>query len=148
MRKIHRHGMVLAPIFVVPFIVIIAKGSIFFVSPVFTPLDMTRPLKLNTRDGRIGLDRQIVEVLQTKRIRFCLVGSGTDGAGCYAMLCLLDGARSNARLRRLRYNHPGWDFHSASLFPFAILLSATESLTLRVRFIQLFFCKRRGGRLR
>src|SRR5437773_8936806 len=44
--------MVLPPICVVPFMVIIAKGRVFFASPGFAPLDMTRPFRSEER--RVG----------------------------------------------------------------------------------------------
>src|SRR4029077_8937562 len=108
--------MVRPPVFIMPFMVIIAEGGVFFARPVFAPLDVTGSFKLHARDCRIGLAWQI-EVLRTKRIRLCLIGSRTDGAVCYTMLYLLDRARPAARCRRLRRNHPCWSFHSARLFP-------------------------------
>ena len=51
--------MLLPPIFVVPFMVIIAESRVFFARPCLASHDMTVPLKFNTLNGRIGLRRQI-----------------------------------------------------------------------------------------
>ena len=69
------------PIPVVPFVVIIAEDRVFLAGPGFAPLNMTSPLKLSTRYGRIGLAWQI-KVLWTKQIPTFPWARGRRGLRC------------------------------------------------------------------
>src|SRR6478609_5162261 len=64
-------AMMSPPFLVVPFVVIIAEGRVFWVGPGFASLNAASTSKLHTRDSQIGLAWQI-KVLCTKRIYLCL----------------------------------------------------------------------------
>ena len=117
--------MVLPPICVVPFMVIIAKGRVFFASPGFAPLDMTRPFKLRT-DSRPRRAWQI-EMSRTKLAKWS----------------------PNRRTSRLAGGNycAFWCLYSPRFLPFAVLVRATKSLTLSIHFALLFFCESWSSRL-